>query len=162
MNHFYVQPHPKPVPQISRQIETVQENIGRVYEILTKLYQFPDHTLNQAGFSERLKAFQRNLRDFEGFCELLNRSDSQGKIPPYQVFPEDENLGGSSDLTVMKKEVRRAKKLTNQLVASFCKIRLGINEFQEQGARLPEVTRLNQEIGSTVSDLLAVCNPDFE
>ena len=139
---------------LSSQLETIQEDLVRLSGFISQLWGLTEEQLAACEISEQLDSIHRCLNRFEARCLTIQVAAYEDEFPApvddesYEMtFPENNNW------TTVRREVKRANKLANQLTGSHSKIRACLGEYQNPGVIPEDIVRINQTAGNAVSGL---------
>jgi hypothetical protein len=138
----------------SGQLETLQDDLLRVSDLLNQLSGLSEKEIVDWGIVDRLEEIHLCLKRFEVSCQNIHMAlyedefaDSVDEESFESNFPENKNW------TAVRKEAKRAHKLAGQLTGSLKKIRASLEECPDQCAVPDDQLQANREVGSVVSEL---------
>ena len=154
MNCFPVKHISKQKPGPSGQIETLQDDLLRVSDLLNQLSGLSEKEIVDLEISERLEEIHLCLKRFEVNCRNIHIplyvdefTDCTAEESFESNFPENKNW------TAVRREAKRAHKLAGQLTGSLKKIRANLGERPDQCAIPDDLVQTNREVGNVVSKL---------
>lgn len=142
--------------KLSKQLETIQEDLSRLSWFVYQLSDLTGEQLETLDIAVQLDAIHRCLTRFETYCMAI-------KIATYEddfaapVVGETElgNPKSTSDWNTVRREAKRANKLANQLTESLSKIRADLSENQNPGGIPEDIIRINQTVGNAVNGFVS-------
>jgi len=143
---------------LSTWLETIQEDLVRLSGFISQLSGLTDEQLAAFDITDQLDSIHRCLNRFETRCMAIQIAAYEDE---FAALVDDESYGmafpENNNWTTVRREAKRANKLASQLTNSLSKIRAGLGEYQNPGAILEDIVRINQTAGNAVSGLVSDC-----
>jgi hypothetical protein len=150
--------HKYPNRRLSGQLETLQEDLQRLSELMPQLAGLPDEEVAAFEISDQFQNIHRCLNRFEARCVAIQITAYEDEY----AAPVDEEsiepaLPVNNDWTIVRREAKRVNKHSSQLTSSLSKIRAGLGEYQNPGVVPEDIIRINRAVGNAVSGLASDC-----
>jgi len=146
----------------SAQLEILRGDLLRLSGFVTQLARCSDGALAALDIADQLDDIHRFLNRFEARCLQIQIAACENEFPEPSMDDSFEATGFPQQAwNSIRKDAKRANKLTNQLTLTLTKIRSGLGGLQEQAPVPEEIEQINQVIGNTVSGLAAEWNSNL-
>jgi hypothetical protein len=144
------------------QLENIQDDLLRFSRLITQLSGLEDDGLAARRLSDQIEAIHISIRSFETRCQAIHINVDEEN---FSVI-ENEDLFEpvitvNKDWKTLRKEARRAKKLTRQLTGSLRKVHVYLDENRYLRPFPNELLQINQDVENTMSGLVSEWNPNL-
>jgi hypothetical protein len=135
-------------------LESIKEDLARFSGYVSELSCLSHEQLESLEIEDQVKEIHRCLKRFEVHYmanRILSNEDvyTQLSSDDYETtFPKS-----TGDWNAVRREAKRASKLTSQLTKSINKIRTGLGENQDAGIIPKDILQIKQTFRNVVNDI---------
>lgn len=135
-------------------LESILEDLARFSGYVSELSCLSHEQLESLEIEDQVKEIHRCLKRFE-IRYMANRILSNEDVYTQLASDVTETMSPKStgDWNAVRREAKRASKLTSQLTKSINKIRTGLGENQDAGKIPEDILQIKQTFRNVVSDI---------
>lgn len=160
MTNVDLTPGSSKYPSESVLIESIQDELTRLSQFISDLSRLPEEELAALEISDQLFSVHRCLTRFENRCRAVRYTGYENDFA--DPFLDTEGCTDpavpNSEWREVRKEVKRAGRLTNQLTQTLTRIRSGLGGFQTQSTVPDDVRQIGRCVTESIDGLISEWN----
>jgi hypothetical protein len=141
--------------RVASKVVTLQEDLSRLSGIVTHLAGLSEEDLINFDVADQMDSIHKCLKRFETCSIAIQAAAYENEFA--EPFVDEDTFGelDSQDINWenVRKEARRARKLSNQLTLTLTKIRFGMEGIQTPSHAPEEFDQINQVVLNAVSGM---------